>query len=413
MSLCGSNYDTKVAIYATANCPVNPNTAVSCSDDDCALQSELVANVVSGATYLIRVGGFGANWGTGTLRVSPGFPNDECAYAIPVTNGSTNFVTNCAGTDGPLENFNAGLQQITGDLWYRYTATICGNIAVNTCGSGFDTKLAIYTGTDCPLANGTALQTSDDICGQNASTTFFATGDSTYLIRVGGHNGAYGSGTLTITPSGSSPANDDCANATSINDGTVTFNTSYACTDGPYDSVTAACNPKKDIWYSYTSPYCGSISVDLCGSSFDTKVAVYHGTCGNLGDPIACNDDACGTRSQLSFYTTDMGPYLIRVGGYNGAYGAGAMTVTHNFLAYTNDNCGGAYTVGYGVDTLITYCAGSSSDTSSCGTFYSDLWFSFFPPANTTNTVSLCGSSINTRLAVYYSLLGDCSTKAS
>jgi hypothetical protein len=412
VSLCGSHFDTKVALYATNNCPVNPNTAVSCNDDACGLQSQLTGNVLSGFTYLIRVGGYGNNWGTGTLTVSPGYANDECGAAISVLAGSTNFVTNCATTDGPQEYFNGVLGQITGDLWFLYTATACGIVNINTCGSGFDTKLAIYSNATCPTADGTALQTSDDICGQNAQTTFYAISDSVYLIRVGGHNGAYGSGTLTITPP-TSPSNDDCANAISIGQQTMVFSTTNACTDGPYHGSNN-CYPQKDLWYSYTAPYCGTVTVDLCGSSFDTEVAVYHGTCGNLGDPIACNDDypGCSTRSRVDFLTTDQGPYLIRVGGYNAASGSGAVTVSQTIQFLTNDACPGAYTISYGTDTLYTNCAGTNGDTTTCGQIYHDLWFKFFPPANTTTTISTCGSNVNTRLAVYYSALSDCDTKS-
>jgi hypothetical protein len=411
VSLCGSHFDTKVALYATNNCPSSPNTAVSCNDDYCGLQSELVGNVLSGFWYLIRVGGYANNWGTGTITVMPGYGNGTCDRAIPVTNGSTNFVTNCATTDGPLEYFNGNLQSITNDLWFRYTATSCGIVNVSLCGSGFDTKLAIY-GSSCPTANGTAIQTSDDICGQNAQTTFYATGDSIYLIRVGGHNGDYGSGSLTISAP-ASPSNDDCADAISIGQTTMTFSTTNACTDGPYHGSNT-CYPQKDLWYSYTAPYCGTVTVDLCGSSFDTDLTVYHGTCGNLGDPIACNDDysGCGTRSRVDFLTTDQGPYLIRVGGYNASSGSGAITVSQSIQFLTNDVCSGAYQIGYGVDTLYTNCAGSDADTTTCGPIFHDVWFKMFPPANTTTTISTCGSTINTKIAVYYSFLSDCDTKA-
>jgi hypothetical protein len=412
VSLCGSNFDTKVAFYATSNCPTSPNTAVSCNDDYCSLQSQLVANVIAGFTYIIRVGGFSNNFGTGTLTVHPGFGNDLCSAPLTVTAGSTDFVTNCAQTDGPVENFNGNPQQLDGDLWFRYTSPVCGNVTVSLCGSSFDTELAIYLGTTCPQASGTALVTNDDFCGIWSQATFPALADSVYLIRVGGYAGDYGSGTLAITEP-TAPNNDDCANALFIGQQTLAFNTTNACTDGPFEG-SYFCYPQKDLWYSYTAPYCGTVTVDLCGSSFDTEVAVYHGTCGNLGSPIACNDDnsTCSptTRSYLQFLTIDSGPYLIRVGGYGSSYGAGVITVSQTQDLLVFDDCTGAWAAGYGVDTVYTNCAGTGSDTSACGQIYHDVWLSLVPPANTTTTISTCGSPINTRLAVYYTAISGCNS---
>lgn len=62
--------------------------------------------------------------------------------------------------------------------------------------SAFDTKMAIYN--SCPTGSGQVIGCNKDACGLLSSVTVSAVAGETYLIRIGGHNGATGEGTLTI-----------------------------------------------------------------------------------------------------------------------------------------------------------------------------------------------------------------------
>lgn len=79
-------------------------------------------------------------------------------------------------------------------------------------------------------------------------------------------------------------------------------------------------------WYYFVSPGNGTVTLSLCtGTSYDSRIHVYTGTCGAL----ACagqNDDSCGLQSQLSWAVTTGTTYYIRVGGFFA--GAGAFTAT-------------------------------------------------------------------------------------
>ncbi|MBI1826384.1 MAG: hypothetical protein HY287_15665 [Planctomycetes bacterium] len=128
-------------------------------------------------------------------------------------------------------------------------------------------------------------------------------------------------------------ANDNCNDRTPIVDGTINFSNVGATTDGL--DAGASCSESgysdvgSDIWYSYTSSCTGTLTVDLCGSQFDTKVAVYDG-CGRCPPnttPIDCNDDFCGLRSFLTMPATQGHCYTIRVGGYQGLQGTGTLHV--------------------------------------------------------------------------------------
>ena len=86
----------------------------------------------------------------------------------------------------------------------------------------------------------------------------------------------------------------------------------YAC---PYTGSTSA-----DVVYKWvaTAASMGAIGVDLCGSTYDTKVYVYNS---NM-DVIACNDDYCSFQSIVSNVPVTVGnTYYIVVDGYGGSCG--------------------------------------------------------------------------------------------
>lgn len=136
----------------------------------------------------------------------PGIPNDNCSSAILITNGTRTFSTLGATTDGPFEGhlgFCCNEPQIRQDVWFLYTATCTGTVTISTCGTFFDTKLAVYDGAACPTTPSTAMAGNDDstACGvtlRESLTTFASIAGDQYLIRVGGFAGAMGDAVLNI-----------------------------------------------------------------------------------------------------------------------------------------------------------------------------------------------------------------------
>ena len=61
ISLCGSDFDTRLIVYDDMGCPPLDIDLVACDDDFCGLGtgSQVTFPVVMGASYLVRVGGFG------------------------------------------------------------------------------------------------------------------------------------------------------------------------------------------------------------------------------------------------------------------------------------------------------------------------------------------------------------------
>lgn len=90
----------------------------------------------------------------------------------------------------------------------------------------------------------------------------------------------------------------------------------------PYPGSTAP-----DVVYLYVPPVDQSIRVDLCSSSYDTKVYVWDGV---VGAEIGCDDDGCGYEWQSVIYQVDVRAgqtYYIVVDGYGGSCGFYALYV--------------------------------------------------------------------------------------
>ncbi|MBN2560644.1 MAG: hypothetical protein JXQ75_06915 [Phycisphaerae bacterium] len=117
---------------------------------------------------------------------------------------------------------------------------------------------------------------------------------------------------------------DGCADAPSIGDVTdLPFDTTTATFDG-----TGTCQYAPNVWACYTATCTGAATVSLCGSGYDTKLAVYDRcTCEPLGTELGCDDDACGLQSELTIPVLAGDQYLIEIGGYETDTGTGVLTI--------------------------------------------------------------------------------------
>lgn len=149
--------------------------------------------------------------------------------------------------------------------------------------------------------------------------------------------------------------NDDCAQAIPLSLGL----------NGPYHNVGATNSPEgwtcatggADVWFSFTTPAgcIGTLTVNTCtGTNYDSALQAFD-TCG--GTSIVCNDDACGTQSEITFPVVPRTTYLICVGGWTGQQGSFSLDVslgTSGNGTYTNVSagCGGTTLAGTGTPDI-------------------------------------------------------------
>ena len=310
--------------------------------------STMTACIGPGSYYIVALpsqfidlpcgGALGNNY---TLQIS----STSCSFTPPAGDNCSAPMVAVVG-DNPFTNINAGTSfgevtcgfggtAFTKDVFFSFVAPATDGYTFATCGSSaeFDTGIEVWDG--CPDAGGNQLACNDDC---PASTVFASlvsadlTAGTTYIIRIGGWNGAVGTTELIISqgaPVG--PANDNCADATVAIVGNNPFDTNGSSTDGP-NPTDASCGAFgagffNDVWFSFTAPAAGNYTVSLCSAAtWDTRIDIYNGCGGAL---VVCNDDFCGLTSEVTLAATAGTSYRIRIGGYGAAnFGVGDMVIS-------------------------------------------------------------------------------------
>ncbi|MFN7941137.1 MAG: IPTL-CTERM sorting domain-containing protein [Thermoanaerobaculia bacterium] len=121
----------------------------------------------------------------------------------------------------------------------------------------------------------------------------------------------------------SGSVNDDCADAIAITSAPFTDTRDTTCTGDEAGEPGSTCTSQANsIWYTYSNPaeFAQIVSISLEGSDFDTAIMIWSGTCGAF-TPVACNDDAIGFQSVVSFVADPGVVYYIQVGGFAGDTG--------------------------------------------------------------------------------------------
>jgi lamin tail-like protein/thrombospondin type 3 repeat protein len=357
---CGSAIDTVLAVFSSCG-----GTELGCNDDcggtPCGgTASCLTLNNQPPGTYIIRVSDKNLLVDVGgpiTVKATVFLPNDDCAGAIPVTCGSSTSATTVGATielpSVPTNCIGPGLGTAGGNfaltapgVWYSITLPgVAGiddkTIYADTIVAGYDTKISIYTGTCGAL---TCVTINDDINSAfHSKVGWRATAGQTYYILVHGFSAAVGTFTLAINCV-NQVVNDDCGGTViGPNNGFIS-GTTIGATGQPYNyttAVMASCASGTsqfsyfDVWYSYTAPCSGNLSLNTCGT-FDTLLSV-HTACPDLNNPPgsfqvagACNDNGvapCGPGSQLVVAVTAGVNYKIRVAQSDGTSLGGNFTL--------------------------------------------------------------------------------------
>lgn len=334
--------------------------------------------------------------------------NDNFADAQLVTGASGSFMSSSTGaTKEAGEPAHAGN---TGgaSVWYSWTALSSGTVTIDTVGSSFDTLMGVYTGTS--VSTLTAVASNDDIdtAGKvyQSRVSFSAVAGTTYEIAVDGWNGA--SGTVDLNwAMVSAPANDNFVNARTLSTASGTLSvSSIGATKESGEPNHGGSAGGASVWFSWTAPSNGSMSVTTAGSSFDTLLGVYTGTSLSALTTVASNDDVSSTdrTSGASFSVTAGTTYRIAVDGWKGA--TGTVSLNWTFAQPSgNDDFSGA--------TTLQGVSGTLNDSSAKATRQSgepkilnnaggkSVWYRWTAVRSGPATIDTVGSSFDTMMAIY------------
>ena len=265
--------------------------------------------------------------------------NDLCENALPISNGTTPYTTLAAsanGPDAPLSCSTTNGPGVFSDVWFSYTAPCTGFVDFNACGADFDNRIVVYENNgSCPTASTTVSGCSDDTCGTSASVTILALEGQNFWIRIGSPEAVGGTGNLVVdcSPIGNPPANDGCEDAIEVSDGSTEFTTSLATAVGPVAplgcSTSNGPDVYNDVWFTYTAPCTGIVTIGTCETTFDSRVLVYQGAgCPNASSSTwACADDNCGDDAEVSNVVLEGTTLLIRVGSPDDVEGDGVLQI--------------------------------------------------------------------------------------
>ena len=133
------------------------------------------------------------------------------------------------------------------------------------------------------------------------------------------------------------PPNDECASAILAWPGEQSVHSTIRATVSS-PALPGSCDLGQgasigaDLWFRYSGERSGTVSVATCGSTSDTRIAVYAGSCGGL-TLLGCNSasQTCSpnTGARVQFSAACGTQYYIRVGGETPAV-AGSFKLTVN-----------------------------------------------------------------------------------
>lgn len=182
----GSNFDTLLGVY-TGSALLNLVTVASNDNNSPLITSRVTFNATIGTSYYIAVDGKSGASGLVELAINPARnDNFSAAIALEGANGALSGSTR-GGTAETGEPAHAGAAAAQ-SIWYRLTPNITGDVSVDTLGSTFDTRLAVYTGAAVGALTPIAF---DDNGGVNRTSrvTFHVAAGTPYFIAVDGPSG--------------------------------------------------------------------------------------------------------------------------------------------------------------------------------------------------------------------------------
>lgn len=282
-----------------------------------------------------------------TVRVVNVAQNDACSAADVLTDGITSFSNENTSTDGPSHPGSGcdqgGSTTIENDIWYDYTASCSGVLAIGTCGSAnFDTRLAVYNGCACPASDVNLLVCNDDAPGCGSTSFAIVNGvfeGACYKVRVGGSGNVSGLGSLSVTCIG----NDLCGNAEPMVVGSSVQGSTRGTTvndfAGPNCGQGVVDSP--GVWYSVVGTG-DRMRVAIPTASYDTRLTVYEGGCGSLSC-VGDADNVAGTQESITWCSAPGVVYRILVHGSGGASGTFTLSTIgatcNDGNACTDDSC--------------------------------------------------------------------------
>ncbi len=207
-----------------------------------------------------------------------------------------------------------------------------------------------------------------------------------------------------LTSTDNRPFNDDFATRARISGANIAARASnMGATPEVGEPLHAGIAGGTSLWWEWTAPASGSVTIDTSGSTFNTLLAVYTGTAVNNLTSVASNDDTVGVATSRVTFTAQAGVnYEIAVDGKAGATGLALLNIG---TVPANDAFASPVTL-TGQSALVTatnaHCSRETGEPRILGNAGGlSLWYSWTAPRTGQFQIAAYSDQINPLLAVY------------
>ena len=361
--------------------------------------------VTAGTTYRIAVDSYSSYY-SGPLRLTLEFrtppANDAFAAATPLAPAAAATVAGhtLGATAETGEPYHYSYDHARSSVWYSWTAPSDGALTIKAT-SDFQPTLAVYTGDSIGSLTRVRNQAQDWNGGPEQIRVRVKAG-TTYYIAVDAHYGTPGAFSLSLqlVPH---PPNDDLADAHELV-GLVA--------DAAGSTVGATqedCEPIHDdnyydpsVWYSWTAPESGAVTLDTLGSDFPTVLGVYTGDrlCDLVRTPLR-RMSSPGAVAKRGFRAVKGTTYRIAVDGQNGKMGDFKLALRHS-PPPANDMFANAETLSGPAATTTGTNFGATTEPGETGEIArASVWYSWTATSTGLVKVELPTADFDTSIAAY------------
>jgi hypothetical protein len=290
ISTQGSSFDTLLGVYTGGSLGSLVEVA---SDDDSGgnLTSRVIFTAAANTTYQIAVDGFGGASGNVLLAVSfdGALQPPSAPPSVQASDGAFN--------DRVRVSWSAAPNAQTHDIWRHTVENFSAATTIGSVGAG------VTVFDDLTAVSGIVYRYW--VVARNASGVSPPGGpDSGFRASGAGSNDNF-SEALTLEGGSASTMAENALATKEVGE------PSHAGTSGG-----------KSLWWKWTAPQNGSVTIDTIGSNFDTVLGVYTGPTVSQTSVVAADDDSGGSlTSRVAFKVTAGTTYHIAVDGFAGSSG--------------------------------------------------------------------------------------------
>lgn len=304
----------------------------SFTSDPARHATTLKFDATAGRSYSLVAAGLGGTSGTFAFKlVMPPTPsNDDFSNSAQLNGTSISFDSTTTYATTELGEGRHGGQVTGKSVWYTWTAPRSGPVIIKSQGvtPSFLPIADIYVGTSVSNLTTVSGRTIGLVVSNRISTVSFAAQiNQTYALVIAGFSALTGDFTLAIEMP-SPPVNDDFANRSPKAGAlwSVDAVNLYASSEvGEPDH--AGNKGGKSIWYSWTAPVSGPVTVTATGDRFVVLLDVYSGNSVSNLAPVSRTIRFPSTNfiTTMTFSARYSTHYAIALDGFNGGMGTNTL----------------------------------------------------------------------------------------